>query len=334
MALELARSNPAYQDLASKFFEHYVAIAGAINTLGGSGLFDEHEGFYYDRLRNGEQSVPLKVRSLVGLVPLFTVEVIEEDTITEQRGFARRMRWFLREYFDLARHISYMEHSAKGERYLLAIPSRDRLVRVLRYVLDENEFLSPYGVRSLSRFHHARPFEFQSGGGVHRVAYVPGDSDSGLFGGNSNWRGPVWFPMNYLLVEALERYHHFYGDDFRVECPTGSGRWLALDQVASELYGRLARLFVPEVDGRRPCHGGRERFAADARWKDLVLFHEYFHGDTGAGLGASHQTGWTALAVRCIEHLGHLRLREAERRPARGGGAGRSAGQAAAARSR
>jgi hypothetical protein len=302
MALELARTNPAYQDLASKFFEHYVAIAGAINTLGGSGLFDETEGFYYDRLRTVETSVPLKVRSLVGLVPLFTVEVIEADVITEQRGFARRMRWFLREYFDLARHISYMEHSAKGERYLLAIPSRDRLVRVLRYVLDENEFLSPHGVRSLSRFHSARPFEFQTGGGVHRVSYVPGDSDSGLFGGNSNWRGPVWFPMNYLLVEALERYHYFYGDTLKVECPTGSGRFMDLKQVSCEISRRLCSLFLADEAGRRACVGGDPRYA-DPRWREFVPFHEYFHGDDGRGLGASHQTGWTALVVRLLEKL-------------------------------
>jgi hypothetical protein len=334
IALELAREDPVYEDIASKFFEHFVAIADAINHLGGAGLWNEADGFYYDQLLVGEHKTPLAVRSMVGLVPLFTAEVLEDDVIRSLPGFSRRMRWFLDNRRDLGGQIAYMLGGGTSGRSLLAIPSRERLARVLRYVLDENEFLSPHGLRSLSRVHRERPYVFVADGREHRVSYEPAESSSRLFGGNSNWRGPVWFPMNYLLVEALERYHHFYGDDFRVECPTGSGRWLALDQVASELYGRLARLFVPEVDGRRPCHGGRERFAADARWKDLVLFHEYFHGDTGAGLGASHQTGWTALAVRCIEHLGHLRLREAERRPARGGGAGRSAGQAAAARSR
>jgi len=307
MSLELARGNPAYQDLASKFFEHFVAIAGAINTMGGTGLFDEGEGFYYDRLRFEEKSVPLKVRSLVGLVPLFTVEVIEDDAITELRGFSKRMRWFLREYFDLARHISYMECSEKGERYLLAIPSRDRLLRVLRYLLDENEFLSPYGVRSLSKIHQTRPFEFKSGNNVHRVAYVPGDSDSGLFGGNSNWRGPVWFPMNYLLVEALERYHYFYGDSLKVECPTGSGRFLDLREVSHEISRRLCSVFQSDAHGFRPCHGGDPRFATDPAWRDLVFFNEYFHGDTGRGLGASHQTGWTALVSRLQEKVAKAR---------------------------
>ncbi len=302
MALELARTNPAYEDLASKFFEHYVKIAGAINSFGGTGLFDEAEGFYYDSLRMGDRSVPLRVRSLVGLVPLFTVEVIEDDSITQLRGFARRMRWFLREYFDLARNISYMEHSAKGERYLLAIPSRERLVRLLRYVLDENEFLSPYGVRSLSKVHAARPFQFD-GDKSTSVSYVPGDSNSGLFGGNSNWRGPIWFPMNYLLVEALERYHYFYGDTLKVECPTGSGNFVDLKAASREIARRLVSVFLPGADGKRPCHGGDPRFATDPRFKEHVFFHEYFHGDHGKGLGASHQTGWTALVVRLLDKL-------------------------------
>jgi hypothetical protein len=187
--------------------------------------------------------------------------------------------------------------------YLLAIPSRERLVRVLRYVLDENEFLSPHGVRSLSRVHLDHPFELRIDGEVHRVEYVPGESRDWMFGGNSNWRGPIWFPLNYLLIEALERYHHFYHDTLKVECPTGSGNLMTLDEVATELRRRLARLFLARRDGTRPCHGGNRRFAEDPHWKDLLLFHEYFHGDSGKGLGADHQTGWTALAALILNDL-------------------------------
>jgi hypothetical protein len=217
------------------------------------------------------------------------------------------MEWFLKHRADLARHLSYLEAAAEGgERHghrLLAIPSRERLERVLRYVLDENEFLSPHGVRSLSRFHKEQPYVCGVAGDQQRVAYVPGESDSGLFGGNSNWRGPVWFPVNFLLLEALERYHHFYGDDLQVECPTGSGRKMNLEQVAREIAGRLLKLFLPDAAGRRPCHGEDRRFADDPHWRDLVLSYEYFHGDTGRGCGASHQTGWTALVTRLLEDV-------------------------------
>ena len=194
-----------------------------------------------------------------------------------------------------------------GLQRLLAIPTRERLQRVLRYVLDESEFLSPHGIRSVSRVHRDRPYEIDVHGEVHRVDYVPAEGNSGLFGGNSNWRGPVWFPINYLVLEALERYHHFYGNDLKVECPVGSGRLLNLQQVAQELQDRLARLFLPDATGRRPCHGDEARYAGDPHWKDLVLFHEYFHGDTGRGVGASHQTGWTALVLRCIEDVARRR---------------------------
>lgn len=303
ISLELAQQNPSYEDLASKFFEHFVAIASAINTFGGSGLFDEGDGFYYDRLRLGDHDVPLKVRSLVGLVPLFAVEVIEEEHVMRLRGFMKRMKWFLRERVDLARQISYMEHSAKGERYLLAIPSLERLVHVLRYALDETEFLSPFGIRSLSRVHADKPFRFEHGNQKYGVEYMPGESNSGLFGGNSNWRGPVWFPMNFLFIEALERWHYFYGDALVVECPVGSGRMLDLRAVAQEISMRLVSLFRCDGRGKRPCHGAFERYADDPAWNHIVFFHEYFHGDTGKGLGASHQTGWTALVVRLLEKL-------------------------------
>jgi len=303
MALELARENPAYEDVASKFFEHFVAIADAMNTLGGTGLWDEQDGFYYDHLHADGRAIPARIRSMVGLIPLFAVEVLEDGVIERLPGFRKRLQWFLEHRQDLAQHISYMQaanESVHGHR-LLAIPSRPRLERVLRYLLDENEFLSPYGIRSLSRFHREHPNICEIGGQENRVAYVPGDSDSAMFGGNSNWRGPVWFPVNYLLIEALERYHHFYGDSLRVECPTGSGRWMNLDEVARELGARLKRIFLRGSDGRRPCHGADLRYAIDPHWRDLLLFHEYFHGDDGHGLGASHQTGWTALVTRLLQ---------------------------------
>jgi hypothetical protein len=305
MALELARDNPACEDLASKFFEHFIAIVDAMNSLGGHGLWDEQDGFYYDQLHLDGTSIPLRIRSMVGIIPLFAAENLEAEVVDRLPGFAKRMRWFVENRQDLARYISYFESPGDhghGHR-LLAIPSRDRLERVLKYVLDENEFLSRYGVRSLSRWHADHPFVLRAGGEEHRVAYTPGESDTGVFGGNSNWRGPVWLPLNYLLVEALERYHHFYGDSLKVECPTGSGRWMNLSQVARELARRLTAIFLPDANGRRPCHGDDPRFRDDPAWKDLVLFYEYFHGDTGRGVGASHQTGWSALAVRGIEYL-------------------------------
>jgi hypothetical protein len=297
IALELAREDPVYQDMASKFFEHFVAIADAVNGLGG-GLWDEQDGFYYDRLSFDGSVIPLRFRSMVGIIPLFAVEVLHGAELERLPGFTKRMRWFLENRKDLASQIAYL--SVRKEHRLLAIPSRERLVRVLHYVLDEKEFLSPYGVRSLSRVYKDNPYAVRVNGEAYRVAYVPGESDSNLFGGNSNWRGPVWFPMNYLLIEALERYHHFYGDSLQVECPTGSGRMMNLEQVAREISSRLVRIFQPDETGRCPWHGGVERFASDPHWRGLTLFHEYFDGDTGRGLGASHQTGWTALVARLL----------------------------------
>ena len=239
---------------------------------------------------------------MVGLLPLIAVEVLDEAMIRKLPGFMKRLTWFLEHRPDLSRHVPICQ-AGKTQRMLLAIPSRERLERVLRYLLDENEFLSPFGLRSLSKFHEKHPYEFHAGGDVHRVDYMPGESNSFLFGGNSNWRGPIWFPTNYLIIEALERYHHFYGDELKVECPTGSGRMLNLRQVASELAQRLVNLFLPDEQGRRPCHGDDPRWAGDPHWRDLVLFHEYFHGETGRGLGANHQTGWTALAIRLLKDL-------------------------------
>jgi hypothetical protein len=307
MALELADHDRAYEDVASKFFEHFVAIADAMNRLGGTGLWDEEDGFYYDQIRTDGESIPLRIRSMVGLIPLFAVEVLEEDELGRLPGFRKRLLWFLENRRDLAQQISYLQPDgteAHGRR-LLAIPSRDRLVRVLRYLFDENEFLSPYGVRSLSRVHRERPFVMRVGGQEHRVAYDPAESTTGLFGGNSNWRGPIWFPVNFLLCEALERYHHFYGPSLEVEFPTGSGRRMSLGAASRAIGERLARLFLPDPKtGRRPCFGADDRYANDPHYRGLLLFHEYFDGDSGRGLGASHQTGWTALAARFLHDLG------------------------------
>jgi hypothetical protein len=318
MALELASEDKAYEDVASKFFEHFVAIVDAMNTLGGTGLWDEEDGFYYDHLHVDGRPIPLKIRSMVGLIPLYAVQVLEADVIATLPGFYKRLRWFLTNRPELARHLSCMdprhaEHGAAcmlgtGHR-LLAIPSRERLVRVLRYLLDENEFLSPFGIRSISRIHRDRPYVCRANAEEFRVDYVPGESNTGLFGGNSNWRGPIWFPVNYLLVEALERFHYFYGDSLKVECPTGSGRMMTLNEVAAELWMRLSRIFLPDERGRRPCHGDEPRYAGDPHWRDLVLFYEYFHGDTGRGVGASHQTGWTALVSKCLDEVARRRER-------------------------
>jgi len=301
IALELASENPVYEDVASKFFEHFVAIVDAMNSLGGTGLWDEHDGFYYDQLYLNGKSIPLRFRSMVGAIPLFAVEVLEGDIIDRLSGFRKRMDWFLNNRKDLARYISYMKPS-DGEHtyYLLAIPTQERLQRVLKYVLDEKEFLSPFGIRSLSRVHLDHPYVFHTDGTEYTVGYTPGESDSSLFGGNSNWRGPVWFPLNFLLLEALEKYHHFYGPDFKVECPTGSGKMLTLQDVADDLGTRLMKLFTADQNGRRPCYGDDKRFATDPYWKDLMQFFEYFNGDNGKGCGASHQTGWTSLVARLI----------------------------------
>ncbi len=311
MAIELAQEDPAYEDVASKFFEHFVAIADAMNNLDGSGLWEKDDGFYYDHLHVNGEAVPLKVRSIVGILPMIAVEVLERRALDRLPGFVKRMRWFIENRKDLAPQISYMEslQDLPNDRLLLAIPSRERLERVLRYLVDETEFLSSYGIRSLSRVHLERPYVFHAGGSEYRVAYVPGESDNDLFGGNSNWRGPVWFPLNYLVIEALERYDRFYGEEFRIECPAGSGQRLSLREVAALLAGRLASIFLPdgESTSRRPWHGPDRRFAEDPHWRDLQLFHEYFDGDTGRGCGASHQTGWTALVIRCLEDLAEHR---------------------------
>jgi hypothetical protein len=302
MALELAQEEPVYEDMASKFFEHFVAIVDAINSHGGTGLWDEAHGFYYDQVRVGGRVVPMKARSMIGLVPLIAVEVLDDDLINRLPGFKKRMEWFLEHRPDLAGCISYMCSLTREEgcRRLLALPSEERLRRILGYMLDEAEFLSPHGIRSLSKAHEDDPFIFSLGGEESRIAYAPGESTRSVYGGNSNWCGPVWFPLNYLIIEALERYHRYYGETFEVEYPTGSGNRATLQQVADDLRRRLAGLLLADETGRRPAHGDDARYATDPHWKDLVLFYEYFHGDNGRGCGASHQTGWTALVTECL----------------------------------
>ena len=303
IALELAKDDPSYEDMASKYFEHFIAIADAINSLGGNGLWHEEDGFYYDILHLKDVAFPLKVRSLVGLLPLIAIVQLDQQQLEGLPGFHSRMNWLLENRKDLAEHIAYMTFkNADGTaRRLLALPSQARLRRVLHYMLDENEFLSPHGIRSVSRYHEAHPYTIKLEEVEYTVRYDPGESTSPLFGGNSNWRGPVWFPINHLIIEALERYAEYYQDDFQVECPTGSGQLMNLCEVAAELKSRLVSLFLPDAEGHRPIHGQDPRYAQDPHFKDLLLFHEYFHGDTGKGLGANHQTGWTALITNLIQ---------------------------------
>ena len=306
IAGELAHYDPSYEDVASKFFEHFVYISMAMNNMGGEGigLWNEEDGFYYDVLHTADSSaIPLRVRSAVGLIPLFAVATFEPDDLKDLKQFRRRAQWFLDHQKGVAEHVDMSQESAEGPRYLLTIANRQKLERVYRYVFDENEFLSPHGIRSLSKYHGEHPFMLHVDGQVYSVGYEPGESASDLFGGNSNWRGPVWFPLNFLLVESIQRIHYYYGDSFKVEFPTGSGRRETLWSAASDLSRRLSHIFLRR-DGRRPVNGDASLFQNDPYWRDLILFYEYFHGETGAGLGASHQTGWTALVAKLIEQSG------------------------------
>jgi glycogen debranching enzyme len=307
IALELAKDDPAYEDVASKFFEHFVYIAGAMNDFGSEGvsLWDEEDGFYYDvlHLPNGEEHF-LKIRSMVGLIPLFAVETLEPEIVDRLPGFKRRMQWFIDNHPDVPEHIEMTQRSARGVRRLLSLVSRKQLKRVLSRMLDETEFLSPYGIRALSRYHQDHPYEVFVNGSVSRVDYEPAESTTGVFGGNSNWRGPIWMPVNYLLIESLQKFHHYYGEDFQVPCPARSHNTADLWQVASEISRRLGHIFIRGKDGRRPVAGVLEHFQSDPHWRDLILFHEYFHGDNGAGIGANHQTGWSGLVAKLLEQSG------------------------------
>ncbi len=305
IAMELAKEDPVYEDVASKFWEHFIYIAEAMNNVGndGSALWNEEDGFFYDvlHLPNNEH-LPLKVRSMVGLIPLFAVETLESEIVDKLPGFKRRLEWFLENRPDLT--AGCMRVPNNGNRRLLSVVGRDRLRRVLQVMLDENEFLSPYGIRALSRTHKDNPYILRVNGTEHRVDYEPAESSTGLFGGNSNWRGPIWFPVNYLIIESLQKFHHFLGNDFKVECPTGSGQMMTLWEVAAEISRRLSHIFLQTPDGRRPVFGGIEKFQTDPHWRDLILFHEYFHGDNGAGIGASHQTGWTGVVAKLLKQSG------------------------------
>lgn len=303
ISLELALDNPVYEDIASKFFEHFLYIADAMNRIGAdTNLWDEEDGFYHDvlYLPNGEQ-VPLKVQSMVGLIPLFAIATLEPAVINRLPNFKKRLEWFIENRPDLKQNVACMKTPGVGERRLLAIVYREKLRRIMEKMLDESEFLSPYGIRALSRYHLEHPYKFYVDDKEYRVDYEPAESSTALFGGNSNWRGPVWFPVNFLLIESLQKMHYYLGDDFKVECPTGSGQMMNLWEVAAEISGRLIDIFVRDSSGRRPVYGAIEKFQTDPHWRDLILFNEYFHGDNGAGIGANHQTGWTGLVGKLIQ---------------------------------
>jgi hypothetical protein len=307
IAMELASEDDSYEDVASKFWEHFLYIASAMNHLGddGVGLWDEGDGFFYDVLcTEGGEPFPMKIRSMVGLIPLFAVETLEPELLDKLAGFKRRLEWFIENRKDLTENVACMRTEGRGDRRLLSILDQEKLRRVLRVMLDENEFLSPYGIRAVSRFHRENPYVLNVDGETHRVDYEPAESSTGLFGGNSNWRGPIWFPVNYLLIESLQKFHHYLGDDFKVEFPTGSGVEMTLWDVAAEISRRLSGIFLRDEQGARPVHGHEVSYRDDAHWRDLVLFYEYFHGDTGRGVGASHQTGWTGLVAKLLQQSG------------------------------
>jgi hypothetical protein len=304
IALELAACDSTYQDVASKFWEHFIYIARAMNHLGDDGLclWNEEDGFFYDVLHLPDGSrVPLRVRSMVGLIPLYAVQIMEPELLDSMPGFKMRLEWFIENRKDLTEHMACMETAGHKQRRLFSITDREQLKRILAVMLDENEFLSPHGIRALSRYHKAHPYMLDVAGVNHQVDYEPAESTTGLFGGNSNWRGPIWFPVNFLLIQALRRFHEYYHESFRVECPTGSGRMMNLDEVADEISRRLVSTFRRDSQGRRPVFGANKKFQSDPHWRDYILFYEYFHGDNGAGVGASHQTGWTALVTKMID---------------------------------
>lgn len=309
IALELAKEDSSYEDVASKFWEHFLHIAHAMNHMAHDGvsLWNDADGFFYDVLHiPGVGHRPLEIRSMVGLIPLFAVETLEPEVLDKLPGFKRRLEWFLENRRDLTANVACMRAAGSGERRLLSIVDPTKLKRVLQLMLDESEFLSPHGIRALSAAHREKPFCFPVDGHEYRVSYEPAESSTGLFGGNSNWRGPIWFPVNFLLIESLQKFHHYLGDDFRVECPSGSGRFLNLREVAQELSERLNSIFLRDKDGRRPVHGKHSQYVEDPHWRDLVLFYEYFHGDNGSGVGANHQTGWTGLVAKLMQQTGEL----------------------------
>jgi hypothetical protein len=303
MALELARTRPAYEDMATKFFEHFLYIAEAINSrYGDQGLWHEEDGFFYDVIHCPDgRYIPVDIRSFVGLIPLYAVETLEPELLEKLPRFKRRMDWFIRYRPQLVKNIASLTRPGAGGRRLLSLVNQEQLTRVMAHMLDEGKFLSDYGLRSLSKEHEATPFTFSVDGQTHTVSYQPGESTSGMFGGNSNWRGPVWFPVNYLMIESLQKYHHYYGNSLQVELPTHSGQRRNLEEVAARLSRNLIKIFLRDENGQRAFSGDRDIFQSDPHWRDYILFYEYFNGDNGAGIGASHQTGWTALVAKLIQ---------------------------------
>jgi hypothetical protein len=309
IAVELALQNPAYEEFVEKFFEHTMWIAGAMDRVGErhDDMWDEEDGFFYDVLRLPDgNAMRLKVRSMVGLLPLAAVAIFDEDVLEKLPTFRKRAREFILRHPDLTANLHMPATPGVAGRRMISVVNEQKLRRILARMLDENEFFGPYGIRALSRYHLEHPFVFHHSGQEFRVSYLPGDSDSGMFGGNSNWRGPVWMPVNMLLYLALLRMGAYYGDSLKVECPTGSGNQMTLLEVAQELAERLIRTFERDGGGRRPVYGGTEKFQNDPHWRDNILFYEYFHGDNGAGIGASHQTGWTGCIARIIQLHGLL----------------------------
>nr|HEV7955186.1 hypothetical protein [Candidatus Acidoferrales bacterium] len=307
IALELAQEDPCYEDVASKFWEHFIYIANAMSHRadGRIGLWHEEDGFFYDvlKLPDGSQ-FPMKIRSMVGLIPLFAVETLEPEVLEKLPDFKRRLEWFIDNRADLTESMACMRTEGFGERRLLSIADQDQLRQILAHLLDEREFLSPHGIRALSQFHRDNPYKLTTDGVEHRVQYEPGESSTGIFGGNSNWRGPIWIPMNFLLIESLQKFHHYLGNDFQIEFPTGSGNMKNLREIAGELSRRVTSIFLRDEQGRRPVFGNLDKFQTDPHWRDFVLFHECFHGDSGAGIGASHQTGWTGLITKLMQQNG------------------------------
>jgi hypothetical protein len=307
IALELAKINPVYEDIATKFFEHFLYIANAMNHIGDidAELWDEEDSFFYDVLHlPNDQHLKLKIRSLVGLIPLLAIETIEPKDLELLPGFKKRLEWFINNRPDLRRNVACMETKGMGARRLLAIVACEKLPRILQKMLDETEFFGDYGIRAVSKYHQSHPYIFDVDGRQFRVDYEPAESSSGLFGGNSNWRGPVWFPVNFLLIESLQKFYSYLGNNFKIECPTGSGNWMNLWEVAAELSQRLTRIFLRDLSGNRPVYGATYLFQNDSNWRDCILFFEYFHGDNGTGIGASHQTGWTGLVAQLIQQFG------------------------------
>jgi hypothetical protein len=307
MALELSLYNPVYEEMASKFYEHFIYIAAAMDRVGehDDELWDEEDGFFYDVLRMPTgHSRRLKIRSMVGLVPLFAVAIFTPKMLEKLPRFRERMRKFNRHHPELLEHINRPDAPGIEWRFLLSIVDERKLRRILARMLDETEFLSDYGIRSLSRHHKDNPYVLTVGRDVYRVDYEPAESTTGLFGGNSNWRGPVWYPVNAMICFSLSKLYAYFGDGFKIECPTGSGQFMTLMEVQAELIRRMVRIFLRDERGRRPVYGGTEKFQRDEHWRDLILFYEYFHGDNGAGIGASHQTGWTGLVARFIQMYG------------------------------